>query len=175
MAELPVIIHVFGVTQRCAKNDAALPQEATRIANETKKELNKMWKLLEVGLDGIYCPLLLLNKKKYAALSVTERDGVVTKVISRPPSHPPAHAPPPPRSRDSAPRAAPLTREDPALQNQRGASNSTERAETRRPRAMRCGCGVHPDGSAGRVRRAEEEGKGRARNRRYCPPHHSHP
>ena len=39
-----------------------------------------MWKLLEVGLDGIYCPLLLLNKKKYAALSVTERDGVVTKV-----------------------------------------------------------------------------------------------
>jgi hypothetical protein len=39
-----------------------------------------MWKLLEVGLDGIYCPLLLLNKKKYAALSVTERDGVITKV-----------------------------------------------------------------------------------------------
>jgi hypothetical protein len=42
-----------------------------------------MWKLLEVGLDGIYCPLLLLNKKKYAALSVTERDGVITKVCSR--------------------------------------------------------------------------------------------
>jgi hypothetical protein len=39
-----------------------------------------MWKLLEVGLDGIYCPLLLLNKKKYAALSVSERDGVITKV-----------------------------------------------------------------------------------------------
>jgi DNA polymerase alpha subunit A len=57
-------------------------QEATRIANETKKELNKMWKLLEVGLDGIYCPLLLLNKKKYAALSVTERDGVITKVYA---------------------------------------------------------------------------------------------
>ena len=44
-------------------------QEATRIANETKKELNKMWKLLEVGLDGIYCPLLLLNKKKARNLS----------------------------------------------------------------------------------------------------------
>jgi hypothetical protein len=41
-----------------------------------------MWKLLEVGLDGIYCPLLLLNKKKYAALSVTERDGVITKVYT---------------------------------------------------------------------------------------------
>jgi DNA polymerase alpha subunit A len=58
-------------------------QEATRVARETQKELNRMWKLLEVGLDGIYCPLLLLNKKKYAALEVTERDGVVTKVKVR--------------------------------------------------------------------------------------------
>ena len=92
------------MTQGCAKNDAALPQEATRIANETKKELNKMWKLLEVGIDGIYCPLLLLNKKKYAALSVTERDGVVTKVISRPP--PPSPPQPPSRPRPPHRRAA---------------------------------------------------------------------
>jgi len=58
-------------------------QDANRVARETQKELNKMWKLLEVGLDGIYCPLLLLNKKKYAALEVTERDNVVTKVKVR--------------------------------------------------------------------------------------------
>eukprot|EP00960_Hanusia_phi_P020062 592676-Hanusia_phi.AAC.2 len=55
-------------------------EEAVKTANEARKELNKMWRLLEVGLDGIYCPLLLLNKKKYAALSVTERDGKITKV-----------------------------------------------------------------------------------------------
>ena len=58
-------------------------QDANRVARETMKELNRMWKLLEVGLDGIYCPLLLLNKKKYAALEVTERDGVVTKLKVR--------------------------------------------------------------------------------------------
>ena len=34
---------------------------------------------LQVGLDGIYCPLLLLNKKKYACISISERDGKVTK------------------------------------------------------------------------------------------------
>lgn len=59
-------------------------KDATRVAAETRRELNKMWRLLEVGLDGIYCPLLLLNKKKYAALAVTERDGVVTKVRDQP-------------------------------------------------------------------------------------------
>ncbi len=57
-------------------------QEAIKIAQETRKELNKMWRLLEVGLDGIYCPLLLLNKKKYAALKVDERDGALVKVQS---------------------------------------------------------------------------------------------
>jgi len=58
-------------------------KEAIKVARETQKELNKMWKLLEVGLDDIYCPLLLLNKKKYAALTVTERDGKLTKVKVR--------------------------------------------------------------------------------------------
>ena len=58
-------------------------QDATRVAREAQKELNRMWKLLELGLDGMYCPLLLLNKKKYAALEVTERDNVVTKVKVR--------------------------------------------------------------------------------------------
>lgn len=46
-------------------------------------ELNKMWRLLEVGLDGIYCPLLLLNKKKYACISVSERDGKISKKKER--------------------------------------------------------------------------------------------
>ena len=54
--------------------------EATRVGHETRKEINKLWKLLELGLDGIYCPFLLLNKKKYAAIALSERDGVVTKV-----------------------------------------------------------------------------------------------
>lgn len=57
--------------------------DATRVAHETRKELNKMWRLLEVGLDGIYCPLLLLNKKKYAAMALSERDGVLTRTKER--------------------------------------------------------------------------------------------
>jgi DNA polymerase alpha subunit A len=53
--------------------------DAKRVAREVQRTLNRTWKLLEVGLEGVYCPLLLVSKKKYAALAVTERDGVVTK------------------------------------------------------------------------------------------------
>jgi DNA polymerase alpha subunit A len=58
-------------------------QDANKVAREAQKELNRMWRLLELGLDGMYCPLLLLNKKKYAALEVTEHNGVSTKVKVR--------------------------------------------------------------------------------------------
>jgi hypothetical protein len=37
----------------------------------------------QVGLDGVYCPLLLLNKKKYACISVSERDGKILKKKER--------------------------------------------------------------------------------------------
>lgn len=40
--------------------------EGTRI----KKEINKQYKMLEIEMDGVYKPLLLLKKKKYASLKV---------------------------------------------------------------------------------------------------------
>lgn len=40
-----------------------------------KKEVNSQYKLLEIEMDGFFQRMLLLQKKKYAALSVTEKDG----------------------------------------------------------------------------------------------------
>ena len=37
---------------------------------QVKSEVNKLYKLLEIDIDGIYKSMLLLKKKKYAALSV---------------------------------------------------------------------------------------------------------
>jgi len=39
-----------------------------QIGNKIKSEINKMYKLLELEIDGIFRFLLLLKKKKYAAL-----------------------------------------------------------------------------------------------------------
>jgi len=55
-------------------------QEVKKIGNEIKKEVNKKYKLLEIEIDGVMQSMLLLNKKKYAALMVEEKDGVVTTV-----------------------------------------------------------------------------------------------
>lgn len=42
-----------------------------KIGNQVKAEVNKLYKLLEIDIDGVYKSMLLLKKKKYAALSVT--------------------------------------------------------------------------------------------------------
>ncbi|CAG9462303.1 unnamed protein product [Pedinophyceae sp. YPF-701] len=52
---------------------AADAAEATRIGNEIKKLVNKRYKLLELDLDGIFKRMLLLKKKKYAALKIVGR------------------------------------------------------------------------------------------------------
>jgi len=43
-------------------------QKVFAIGNTIKTEVNKMYKLLELEIDGIFRFLLLLKKKKYAAL-----------------------------------------------------------------------------------------------------------
>lgn len=49
------------------------------IGKQIKKEVNKRFKILEIEIDGIYQKMLLLRKKKYAALSLTEHpDGSIT-------------------------------------------------------------------------------------------------
>ena len=51
-----------------------------QLGNKIKKEINKHYKLLEIDIDGAYQSLLLLKKKKYAALAVEKKgDEIITK------------------------------------------------------------------------------------------------
>ncbi|KAJ3220259.1 DNA polymerase alpha catalytic subunit [Dinochytrium kinnereticum] len=49
-------------------------EEAKKIAFNFKREVNKRYKLLELDIDGYFRKLLLLKKKKYAALLVNEKE-----------------------------------------------------------------------------------------------------
>ncbi len=52
------------------------------VAQAIKKEVNKKYKVLEIEVDGVYKNMLLLRKKKYAALSlITRPDG--SRVFAR--------------------------------------------------------------------------------------------
>ncbi|KAF7356957.1 DNA polymerase [Mycena venus] len=52
--------------------------QAFKISGEFKKAVNEQYKLLEIDLDGIFKRLLLLQKKKYAALKVEDGHGTKT-------------------------------------------------------------------------------------------------
>ncbi|KAM3836858.1 DNA polymerase alpha catalytic subunit [Vipera latastei] len=45
-------------------------EEVFKLGNKIKSEVNKLYKLLEIDVDGVFKSLLLLKKKKYAALVV---------------------------------------------------------------------------------------------------------
>ena len=49
--------------------------EVKPIAEGLKKIVNARYKLLEIEMDGMYKRMLLLKKKKYAALMVVEKNG----------------------------------------------------------------------------------------------------
>ena len=55
--------------------------EALKISAEFKKAVNDRYRLLEIDLDGIFSRLLLLQKKKYAAVKVedAERSSIEVK------------------------------------------------------------------------------------------------
>jgi len=44
--------------------------DAIELGNKIKKEINDKYKCLEIEIDGIFMPLLLLKKKKYAAMKL---------------------------------------------------------------------------------------------------------
>jgi len=52
-------------------------EQVKEIGNKVKKEVNKSHHLLEIEIDGIFKTMLLLKKKKYAALKIEERNGVI--------------------------------------------------------------------------------------------------
>ncbi|KAL4577433.1 hypothetical protein LXL04_013542 [Taraxacum kok-saghyz] len=57
--------------------------KAKSIAGNIIREVNKRYKRLEIDLDGVYKRMLLLKKKKYAAVKEQVKDGKVFKVIER--------------------------------------------------------------------------------------------
>jgi len=48
---------------------------ARRMADMLKREVNKHYRCMEIDIDGVMASMLLLKKKKYAALMVEEKDG----------------------------------------------------------------------------------------------------
>jgi len=48
--------------------------QVIKLGNMLKAEVNKLYKHLEIDIDGVYKTLLLLKKKKYAALTVVGRN-----------------------------------------------------------------------------------------------------
>ncbi|MEQ2307673.1 DNA polymerase alpha catalytic subunit, partial [Ameca splendens] len=47
-------------------------EEVFKLGHKVKAEVNKLYKLLEIDIDGVFKSLLLLKKKKYAALVVEQ-------------------------------------------------------------------------------------------------------
>ncbi|KAK0238467.1 hypothetical protein EDD85DRAFT_904879 [Armillaria nabsnona] len=81
LAESMQLDVVYGDTDSVFVNSnvTELP-EALKIAAEFKKAVNDRYKLLEIDLDGIFQRLLLLQKKKYAAIKVEDGARTSTEV-----------------------------------------------------------------------------------------------
>lgn len=54
--------------------------DALKISVEFKKAVNDRYKLLEIDLDGVFARLLLLQKKKYAAIKVEDGSRTSTEI-----------------------------------------------------------------------------------------------
>ena len=48
---------------------------ARKMADTLKREVNKHYKCMEIDIDGVMKSMLLLKKKKYAALMIEEKNG----------------------------------------------------------------------------------------------------
>ncbi|WOL03535.1 DNA polymerase alpha catalytic subunit [Canna indica] len=57
--------------------------KAQEIARKVIQEVNKKYRCLEIDLDGLYKRMLLLKKKKYAAVKLLFKDGMPFEVIER--------------------------------------------------------------------------------------------
>ena len=51
--------------------------ELREFANDLKKEINRAYANLEIDIDGIYKPLILLQKKKYVANKLTNYEDII--------------------------------------------------------------------------------------------------
>ncbi|KAK0203138.1 hypothetical protein DFS33DRAFT_962916 [Desarmillaria ectypa] len=81
LAESMQLDVVYGDTDSVFVNSNVTElSEALKIAAEFKKAVNDRYKLLEIDLDGIFQRLLLLQKKKYAAIKVEDGTRTSTEV-----------------------------------------------------------------------------------------------
>ncbi|KAK0497423.1 hypothetical protein EDD18DRAFT_1162173 [Armillaria luteobubalina] len=81
LAESMQLDVVYGDTDSVFVNSNVMElSEALKIAAEFKKAVNDRYKLLEIDLDGIFQRLLLLQKKKYAAIKVEDGARTSTEV-----------------------------------------------------------------------------------------------
>ena len=53
---------------------------ALKVADDFKRQVNERYRLLEIDTDSVFQRLLLLQKKKYAALKVTGPGTTTTEV-----------------------------------------------------------------------------------------------
>eukprot|EP00095_Tigriopus_kingsejongensis_P006206 snap_masked-scaffold252_size238019-processed-gene-1.5 protein:Tk06206 transcript:snap_masked-scaffold252_size238019-processed-gene-1.5-mRNA-1 annotation:"dna polymerase alpha catalytic" len=70
---------IYGDTDSIMINTNSIDyDEVLKLGGKIKQEVNKMYKLLELDVDGVYRYMLLLKKKKYAAVTMERRrDGQV--------------------------------------------------------------------------------------------------
>lgn len=62
---------IYGDTDSIMINTNILEYDQVfNIGKEIKKEVNKLYKKVELDIDGVFRYLLLLQKKKYAAVSI---------------------------------------------------------------------------------------------------------
>ena len=56
-------------------------EEVMKMGGEVKRQVNKRYRMLEIEIDGIFKCMLLLKKKKYAAVKLERtRDGQTAEV-----------------------------------------------------------------------------------------------
>ena len=70
---------IYGDTDSIMINSNSVDyDEVFKLGAKIKAEVNKLYKLLELDVDGVYRYMLLLKKKKYAAVTMEKRaDGSV--------------------------------------------------------------------------------------------------
>ena len=82
LAESLAMDVIYGDTDSIMINTNSLDiKQVKSIAAKLSKQVNAQYKKLEIEMDGLFKRLLLLKKKKYAALCVTEKDGKLIETL----------------------------------------------------------------------------------------------